>query len=84
MNGFDLIAKVEDATTEESLHAVDVLTSMIRQHQSAIVRLGKERRRFIRRLREQNVPYREISSRMGVSEQALFADLRKHPIGEDE
>lgn len=55
------------------------LTQMMRQHQDAVRRVGERRREVIRSLRERDVPYRVIASACGVTDQALFADLRKHP-----
>jgi hypothetical protein len=52
---------------------------MMREHQQSVVRLGKQRRKVVRRLREKRVPYRQIADACGVTDQALFADLRKHP-----
>jgi hypothetical protein len=52
---------------------------MMREHQQSVVRLGKIRRKTIRKLRVKRVPYRQIADSCGVTDQALFADLRKHP-----
>lgn len=64
---------------ESDLDKVKMLTSMMREHQSAVVRLGNLRRVAIRRLRKNRVPFRVIADACGVTDQALFADLRKHP-----
>jgi DNA-directed RNA polymerase specialized sigma24 family protein len=75
-----VIATGDDEVTEqEMLDKVRLLTQMLREHQSAVVRLGKQRRRIIRKLRERRVPYRDIAEVCGVTDQAIFADLRKHP-----
>lgn len=55
------------------------LTQMMRQHQDAVRRVGERRREVIRTLRDHEVPYRVIAAACGVTDQALFADLRKHP-----
>ena len=52
---------------------------MMREHQQSVIRLGKQRRKVVRRLRNLRVPYRTIADACGVTDQALFADLRKHP-----
>ena len=74
----DQAAEVE----ESDLERVKVLTEMMREHQNAVIRLGNQRRVVIRRLRETRVPYRVIADACGVTDQALFADLRKHPHSE--
>lgn len=68
-----------EATEENDLDKVKMLTSMMREHQSAVVRIGNQRRAVIRRLRKARTPYRVIADACGVTDQALFADLRKHP-----
>lgn len=67
----------------DDLEKCRLLTQMMRQHQQSVVRLGKVRRRTIRGLRDQRVPYRQIADACGVTDQALFADLRKHPVDDD-
>jgi hypothetical protein len=76
-----LVLAVEDKDTSESemLDGVRLLTTMMREHQAAVVRLGKQRRRLVRKLRELRVPYKTLADSMGVTDQAVFADLRKHP-----
>lgn len=69
----------EDMTEDEMLDQVALLTQMMREHQNAVVRLGKKRRRLVRRMRDKRVPYKDIAGAMGVTDQAVFADLRKHP-----
>jgi hypothetical protein len=65
--------------TEGDLDKVKKLTQMMREHQNSVVKLGKQRRKVVRRLRKRRVPYRQIADACGVTDQALFADLRKHP-----
>lgn len=71
MDSADPIAKL--------LHDAEALTQMIRQHQDAVRRIGDRRREVIRELRSENIPYRRIAAACGVTDQALYADLRKHP-----
>lgn len=61
------------------LNDAEKLTQIMRQHQDAVRRVGESRRVVIRKLRFNKVPYRVIASACGVTDQALFADLRKHP-----
>lgn len=63
----------------DDLQTARTLTDMIREHQFAVVSLGTQRRKIIRRLRTYKVPYRVIAKSCNVTDQALFADLRKHP-----
>jgi hypothetical protein len=74
----ELNQQIDDGETSD-LDKVKVLTSMMREHQQSVVRLGNIRRDAIRRLRGKRVPYRTIAEACGVTDQALFADLRKHP-----
>lgn len=69
----------ENLSEPEMLDQVALLTQMMREHQNAVVRLGRKRRRLVRKLREKRVPYKSIAGVMGVTDQAVFADLRKHP-----
>lgn len=78
--GFGQIQLEQDEEVEESdLEKVKILTAMMREHQAAVIRLGNQRRDAIRRLRRKRTPYRVIADACGVTDQALFADLRKHP-----
>lgn len=80
MNDFGQVKIEHIPEVEESdLEKVKVLTAMMREHQNAVVRLGGQRRTVIRRLRKSRIPYRVIADACGVTDQALFADLRKHP-----
>ena len=73
--------KVDESEIQEDdlLYKVRMLTQMMREHQSAVIRLGNQRRVIIRDLRKTRTPYRVIADACGVTDQALFADLRKHP-----
>ena len=62
----------------DMLEKVQTLTQMMREHQAAVVRLGRQRRRVIRMMREVKIPYKSIAYACGVTDQAVFADLRKH------
>jgi len=66
-------------TEADDLEKCRLLTQMMREHQQSVIRLGKQRRKVVRKLRENRVPYRQIADSCGVTDQALFADLRKHP-----
>jgi hypothetical protein len=61
------------------LDTAKTLTEMMREHQQAVASIGTQRRQVIRRLRANLVPYKFIAEKCGVTDQALFADLRKHP-----
>jgi hypothetical protein len=73
---FDLPTREE--TDGDNLEKCRLLTQMMREHQASVMRLGKQRRQLVRKLRENRVPYRTIADACGVTDQALFADLRKH------
>lgn len=70
---------MEDADVK-LLNDAEKLTQIMRQHQEAVRRVGENRRMVIRTLRDRKVPFRVIASACGVTDQALFADLRKHPM----
>lgn len=76
-----LDAPVEGADVDKrdasGLEEVRLLTSMIREHQKAIVQLAKKRRGKIVRLREHRITYREIAEAMGVTEQNVFKILKE-------
>lgn len=74
-----LAAADNDLSEHDMLDKIRLLTQMMREHQAAVVRLGKQRRRLVRKLRERRVPYKQIADVMDVTDQAVFADLRKHP-----
>jgi DNA-directed RNA polymerase specialized sigma24 family protein len=61
------------------LDTAKALTEMMREHQQAVASIGVQRRGIIRRLRLHSVPYKQIAEACSVTDQALFADLRKHP-----
>jgi hypothetical protein len=68
-----------DYSPETDLNTARTLTEMMREHQSAVSSIGVQRRSIIRRLRRHSVPYKIIAEACSVTDQALFADLRKHP-----
>lgn len=59
------------------LEEVRLLTSMIREHQRAILQLARKRRARIVKLREHRITYREIAEAMGVTEQNVFKILKE-------
>jgi hypothetical protein len=71
--------EINKETEADDLEKCRLLTQMMREHQQSVIRLGKQRRKVVRKLRENRVPYRLIADSCGVTDQALFADLRKHP-----
>lgn len=77
-----LIENLDTDAVEDDLKKVKLLTQMMREHQNSVVRLGQQRRTIVRRLRNRRVAYRQIADWCGVTDQALFADLRKHPTDE--
>ena len=79
MNEFGQIRVEQEEVEDSDLDKVKMLTSMMREHQNSVIRLGSQRRSVIRRLRKNRIPYRVIADACGVTDQALFADLRKHP-----
>ncbi len=74
-----LTAGESELDEQDMLDRIRLLTQMMREHQAAVIRLGKQRRRLVRKLRERRVPYKTIADVMDVTDQAVFADLRKHP-----
>jgi hypothetical protein len=86
MDNFGEISIPEEIKVEteaDDLVKCRQLTQMMREHQQSVIRLGKQRRKVVRRLRNLRVPYRTIADACGVTDQALFADLRKHPEDEE-
>lgn len=70
---------VKAENEDDLLRQCGLLTEQMRDHQLAISMLNDQRRRIVRQLRRFRVPYRRIANSAGVSDQALYADLRKHP-----
>lgn len=66
------------------LNTAKALTEMMREHQQAVASIGVQRRGVIRQLRRNNVPYKQIAEACSVTDQALFADLRKHPESKEQ
>jgi hypothetical protein len=73
---------VKAENEDDLLRQCGLLTDQMRDHQLAISMLNDQRRRIVRQLRVFRVPYRKIANSAGVSDQALYADLRKHPVEE--
>lgn len=67
-------------TIEQKLVEVGSLSEMMRSNASAVVAINTRRRKIVRELIQSNVTYRVIADAAGVTDQALYADLRKNPI----
>lgn len=67
----------------DSLDRLEMLTDLMRQHESAIAVISAHRADVILDLREREapVPFRVLADHMGVCEQAVFATLNKHHSG---
>lgn len=65
-----------DKATQRGLDEVRLMTQMIREHQAAIVALGRKRRTRVMRLREKKVTYHAIAEAMGTSDQAVYKVIR--------
>lgn len=53
------------------------LTELMREHQSAVHRLSKRRRKVYQELKDGGRPVAAIAKHVGVSDQAVFHELRK-------
>ena len=78
MNSVNSSAENEEDLVGDLLVQCSTLSQMMREHQAAVVRLNSQRRKRIRQLRDFGVPYRTIAVECGITDQAVFADLRKH------
>ena len=67
-----------NATTESAsdLDKIRSLTMKMREHERQVAAYGRERRVILRRLREKNIPFRILAEATGVSEQAIYKDVR--------
>ena len=74
----DTLNEEKQKLQDQLLSQCAMLSSMMREHQAAVVRLNAQRRKKIRQLRELDVAYRVIAEECGITDQAVFADLRKH------
>lgn len=65
-------------TTEPNtdLEQIRSLTLKMREHERQVAHYGKQRRVILRRLREKNIPFRVLAEATGVSEQAIYKDVR--------
>lgn len=63
-------------TYSSELKQVRHLTKVMRTAEQKIVSTGKERRTLLRRLRDRNVPFRILAEAAGLTEQAIYKDLR--------
>lgn len=61
----------------DELTELTSMTKMMRSHQEHIASLGQKRLRVIKELREQGVPVRRMAEAMDVSEQQVFALLKR-------
>lgn len=62
---------------DDDLQQVSMLTDEMRRLQLMIKLKGQQRRELLRRLRDNKVTFARIATAMRVSEQAVYADLRK-------
>lgn len=70
-------------TAEDGLEEVKLLTNAIREHQEAILRLGKRRKKVVLALRYQygerdadtRVTYKAIAEAMGTTDQSVYKIL---------
>jgi DNA-binding transcriptional ArsR family regulator len=62
---------------DDDLQTVSVLTDEMRRLALMIKLKGQQRREVMRRLRDNKVTFARIANAMRVSEQAVYADLRK-------
>ena len=67
---------MSEGTVSAKLDHVTKLTKEIRQHQVGIVQVSKRRRSIVLWLRERDVPYKEIASAMGTTEQTVYKIIR--------
>lgn len=71
------------ASAEEGLDEVRLITQSIREHQEAILKLGKRRKKVVVALRyqfgergaEQRVTYKAIAEAMGTTDQSVYKIL---------
>ena len=62
----------EQLDKEHLLRAVSETTDKIHRLQDEIVETGKQRRKYVLDLRKQNVTYKEIATKMAVSEVTVY------------
>lgn len=70
-------------SAEDGLHEVKLITNSIREHQEAILRLGKRRKKVVQALRYQfgerdsdvRVTYKAIAEAMGTTDQSVYKIL---------
>lgn len=66
-------------TIEAKLAEVGSFSEMMRANASAVESICTRRRKIVRDLLRLGVTYRVIADACGVTDQGLYADLRKHP-----
>jgi hypothetical protein len=64
------------ADSTDDLAKIKDLTMKMREHEQQVAFYGKQRREILRRLRERNIPFRVLAQSTGVSEQAIYKDVR--------
>lgn len=69
---------MDKETVQSMLDSLTEMTSEMRVCQDRIRELGQQRRVVVRALTADRVPYKRIAASMGVTDQAIYADLRKH------
>ena len=69
---------IKESSDEDLLALAERLTGMMREHQQAVARLSTRRREVMACLKsDRQVSVSSIAKRIGVSDQAVFQDLRK-------
>jgi hypothetical protein len=72
----DVVSKPSDDVLADNLAEVARLTRQMRAHERQVVELGKSRRRLLRRMRDERVPFRVLAEATGTTEQAVYKDIR--------
>lgn len=61
---------------EDDLRRVRALTRQMREAERRVAAAGQERRLLLRDLRARHVPFRILAAATGLTEQAIYKDLR--------
>ena len=67
---------VTDPNDLQTLESAAILTQIMRDLEVAIIDAGKTRRKHLRNLRERGVPFRVIAESTGLTQHAIYKDLR--------
>jgi len=67
---------VKSVAPQHELDQIRSLTLKMREHERQVVMYGKQRRAILRRMRENNVPFRVLAETTGLTEQAIYKDCR--------